>query len=129
MYRIYRDIANFFALRRTIRKAKRQGPWNTHNLRADWVCRIYTVVNPLDKWKGDDPTVMKQKMLERTYPINAFIETLNISDIVAASWEKIPDSESYLLVYYPIFNVLSAWRITVFLTLLTVGSLITYFLL
>ncbi len=129
MYRIYRDIANFFALRRTIKKAQKSGHWKTHNLRADWVCRIYTVVNPLDKWKGDDPIVMKQKMLERTYPINAYIETLNISDIVAASWERVPESESYLLVYYPIFNVITTARVTLFLIFLTLGSVITYFLL
>jgi hypothetical protein len=90
---------------------------------------VYTVVNPLDAWKGDDPIVLKQKMLEKTYPINAFIDSLNISDIVAASWEKIPESESYLLVYYPIFNVITAWRIFVFSLLLILGTVLGFVLL
>ena len=129
MYRLYRDIANFFALKRTIKKAKKNAEWQKFNLRADWVCRVYTVVNPLDAWKGDDPIVLKQKMLEKTYPINAYMEKLNVSDIVAASWEKIPESESYLLVYYPIFNVITTWRIFVFFLFLTLGTALTiYFL-
>lgn len=129
MYRLYRDIANFFALKRTIKKAKKSGNWQKFNLRADWVCRVYTVVNPLEAWKGDDPIVLKQKMLEKTYPINAFIDSLNISDIVAASWEKIPESESYLLVYYPILNVITTWRIFVFSFLLVLGTVLGFILL
>lgn len=129
MYRLYRDIANFFALKRTIKKATKNAEWKKFNLRADWVCRVYTVVNPLDAWKGDDPAMLKQKMLEKTYPINAYMEKLNVSDIVAASWEKIPNSESYLLVYYPIFNVLTTWKVVLFFFFLIVGTALTFYFL
>lgn len=125
IYKIYRDIVNYFAIRKIVKRSSKSVDWEKHQLRVDWVYRIYTVVNQTKYEIGDDPIVLKQKMLEKTYPINAYIDKLGISDLVAASWEPIPDSNSYLLVYYPIFNYLTVWKVTVFLIVL-LGSIIAY---
>lgn len=128
-YKIYRDIINFLFIRKAIRKAEKTSKWKKFNLRRDWVFRVYTVLNPTKYEIGEDPIVLKQRMTEKTYPINAYIESLGISDLIAASWEKIPDSESYLLVYYPIFNYLTVWRVFwFFFLLITSVSLLFYFL-
>lgn len=123
MYKIYRDIVNFLTVRKAIMRAERTSKWKTLNLRRDWVYRVYTVLNPSKFELGDDEIVIKQKMTEKTYPINAYIDSLGISDLVAASWEKIPETNSYLLVYYPIFNYLSVWRVFMFFVLLTLKTL------
>jgi hypothetical protein len=130
IYKTYRDIANFLTVRKAIKKAEKTGQWRKFNLRRDWVYRVYTVLNPTKYERGDDKMVLKQKMLEKTYPINDYINTLGLSDIVAASWEEIPETDSYLLVYYPIFNYLTTWRVLVFSTLFLIGTILTlmYFL-
>jgi len=126
IYKIYRDIVNYFAIRKIVKRSSKSVDWEKHQLRVDWVYRIYTVVNPTKYEIGDDPIVLKQKMLEKTYPINAYIDKLGISDLVAASWEPIPNSNAYLLVYYPIFNYLTVWKVTVFTFFLLVGSIMAY---
>ncbi len=126
IYKIYRDIVNYLTIRKTIKKAITTSGWNKHGLRVDWVYRIYAVINPTKYELGDEDVVLKQKMLEKTYPINSYIETLGISDLIAASWEQVPNTKSWLLVYYPIFNYLTVWRVTVFFTMLLIAGIITY---
>ena len=113
-YKIYRDIANYFIVRKAIKKAEKNAQWEKYGLRRDWVYRTYTVINPSKFDLGDEDIVMKAKIIEKTKPINAFINSMGISDLVAVSIEKIPNSESYLLVYYPLFNYLTVWKITAF---------------
>jgi hypothetical protein len=121
IYKIYRDIVNFFLIRKAIKKAKRNALWKKYNLRHDWIYRTYTVINATKYEIGDEPVVLQAKIVEKTKPINAFVDSLKIGDLVAVSIEKIPESESFLLVYYPIFNYLTVWRIFVFSLLLIIG--------
>ena len=95
--------------------------WKKYNLRHDWIYRTYTVINATKYEIGDEPVVLQAKIVEKTKPINAFVDSLNIGDLVAVSIEKIPESDSFLLVYYPIFNYLTVWRIFVFSLLLITG--------
>ena len=118
IYKIYRDIVNFFLIRKAIRTAKRNAMWKKYNLRHDWIYRTYTVINPTKYDIGDEPAVLQAKIVEKAKPINAFVDSLKIGDLVAVSVEQIPESNSYLLVYYPIFNYISVWRIFVFFAFL-----------
>ena len=114
MYKIYRDISNYFIIRKAIKKGMMKPDWTKHKMRVDWVNRIYTVITLTKYDIGDDELVLKAKIVERTKPISDIIHGLGISDLVAVSLEKIPDSDSYLIVYYPIFNYLTVWRVVLF---------------
>lgn len=129
IYKIYRDIVNFRLIRQAIKSAKRKPLWTKYNLRHDWIYRTYTVLNPTKYDIGEDPVVLQAKLVEKAKPINAFVDSLNIGDLVAVSIEKIPESDSYLLVYYPIFNYISVWRVFVFFTILISASVCLYALL
>ena len=59
---------------------------------------------------GDDQQMLDIKLGERMIPCHKFIDTMGLSEVVAVSGEKIPDSDSYLIVYYPIFKYLSIWK-------------------
>ncbi len=119
------DITGYFYVKKTIRKHKNTVDYNKYGLRADWVARIYTVINPSEADKGDSEDVLKIKAQEKIVAIHKYIDKIGLSEYVAVSAEKIPETNSYLLVYYPIFNVLSVWRVFVFF--LSLG-IITYFL-
>lgn len=105
------DVKNYAVLRFAIRKYRGTADWERFNLRVDWVGRIYTVFNPNPADAGDDKQMLDIKLGERMIPCHKFIDTMGLSEVVAVSGEKIPDSDSYLIVYYPIFKYLSIWKV------------------
>lgn len=104
------DVKNYIVLRQAIRKHRGTADWERFNLRVDWVGRIYTVFNPNPADAGDDKQMLDIKLGERMIPCHKFIDTMGLSEAVAVSGEKIPDTDSYLIVYYPIFKYLSIWK-------------------
>jgi hypothetical protein len=118
---LWYDIKGFFYIRSVIQKNKNTVDFQKFGLRYDWVNRIYTVINPSEADKGDSPDVIKIKAQDKMVPIHKYIDKLELAEFVSVSVEKIPNSESYLLVYYPIINVITTWRVTIFFLLVGVG--------
>lgn len=115
------DVSGFFHIRNVIRKNKDTVDFQRLGLRADWVYRIYTVVNPSEEDKGDSAEVLRIKAQNKMLPIHRYVEKLGLSEYVSVSVEQIPDesdpkkmSDSYLLVYYPIMNVITTFKLVVF---------------
>lgn len=112
----YYEIANWIYVLRIIRKHRQTADWGKYNLRADWVGRIYTVLNPLSPGDdGDDAEVLRLKYAERLKPISIYLDSLGLGQSVTLAYEKIDESTSYLFVYYPIFNVITVWRSFLFI--------------
>jgi hypothetical protein len=115
------DVFGFFHIRSVIRKNKDTVDFQRFGLRIDWVYRIYTVINPSEEDKGDSVEVLRIKAQNKMLPIHRYVEKLGLSEYVSVSVEQIPDesdpkkmSDSYLLVYYPIMNVITTFKIVVF---------------
>jgi hypothetical protein len=104
------DVKNYVILRNVIRKNKGTADWERFNLRTDWVGRIYTVFNPNPADAGDDKQMLDIKLGERMIPCHKYVDGIGLSEVVGVSGEKIPDTDSYLIVYYPIFKYLSVWK-------------------
>jgi hypothetical protein len=107
------DVRNYLYLRSVIKKNIGTADWDRFNLKVDYVSRIYTVFNPLPADKGDDAETLKIKLGERMIPCHKYIDTIGLSEVVAVSGEQIPESNSYLVVYYPIFKYITTWRMFV----------------
>ena len=78
-------------------------------------------VNPSEEDKGDSAEVLRIKAQNKMLPIHRYVEKLGLSEYVSVSVEQIPDesdpkkmSDSYLLVYYPIMNVITTFKLVVF---------------
>jgi hypothetical protein len=108
---LFIDIRNFFYIKGVIRKNKGTADWERFNLKVDFVNRIYTVFNPLPADKGDSPDVLEIKLGERMIPCHKYITDIGLSEVIAVSGEKIPNTDSYLVVYYPIFRYISTWKV------------------
>lgn len=108
---IYYDIKSFLILRSEVKKHINQPDWNRLNFRHDWLYRIYTVINPGEKDFGDDEAMLKIKTVEKMETLNKYIDTMGLSEIVSLSIEKIPETNSHLVVYYQIFRWFSPWRV------------------
>ena len=123
------DIKGFIIIKKTLREHKKTVDFNKLGLRTDWICRIYTVINPNEEDKGDSSEVLKIKAQERMIPIHKYITKIGLSELVAVSAEQIPDpqdprkmTDSYLVVYYPIMRIITTWGIIKFLFLVGVIS-------
>lgn len=124
LYRAYREIVNYFFIKRTIKKQKSTPVWQSFNLRADWVGRVYTVLNLRKEDIGDPEEVKRARLLELMIPINKYMRKLDLHEIVFPAIEKKSD-RSYLIVYSPLFEhftILYFIRICIIL-----GGIITFF--
>lgn len=120
LYKGYRDILNFLYIKRTCKKHLEDEAWVENRLRVDWVGRIYTVINLTDSDLGEMEQVREAKVIMRMKPINTYLESLDMQEIVYPSIEKIND-QSYLLVYSPLFYGLSWWYVIKVLGILGAG--------
>jgi hypothetical protein len=122
---LWYDITGYLKVRKIVRKHKKDVDFAQHNLRNDWVNRVYTVINPSESDKGDSPEVIQIKAQEKILKVHKYIDNIGLGPYVSVSVEPIPETNSYLLVYYPLFNVLSTFKVVVFLLLIT-GGIIAY---
>lgn len=133
---LWYDIKGYFMVRSILRKQMKTVDFNKLGLRVDWVNRAYTVINPSEEDKGDDPSVLRIKAQNKMLPIHRYMDKIGLSEFVSVSVEQIPDSEdptklsdSYLLVYYPIFRVITTWKVVVFFVISGAASWALYYFL
>jgi hypothetical protein len=116
---ISREISNYFFLRKVLKRESGtmnlDSPWVRFGLRKNWYGRIYTVISLREEDMGEEPLVRNWKAMEMMRPINDYLTSLDLQEIVFPSIEQIPETRSYLVVYSPIFNALTMswifWRI------------------
>ena len=113
--RVINDIRNYFFIRKTIKKNIGTIEWEKCKLRVDWIGRIYTVVNlpPEVIYSPDSPEEIRPAyVLEESRPINEYLTSLNLQEVIMPEITPIPNSVSYLVVYSPYFQKLSlSWLI------------------
>ena len=108
--KIIRDISNYRYILKTIKKSKQTVEWRKFNLRADWIGRLYTVVNlpPEVTLSPDSPEEIRPAyVLEQTKPLNEYLTKMNLHEVIIPSLEPIGETDSYLVVYSPYFQKLS----------------------
>jgi hypothetical protein len=125
---IYREIANYFYLQKTINNAADDPAslWNQYKLRKNWYGRIYTVVSLREEDMGEEEIVRNWKAMEIMRPINDYLRSMDLQELVFPSIEKIPDSRSYLIVYSPLFTHFKFRWIMTRLIILTILLTISY---
>jgi hypothetical protein len=113
IFGVIRDIKNYFFLRRIIKREMVNSPlWSKNNLRVDWIGRIYTVVNlpPEVTMAPDLPKELwPAYLIDQSKGLNEYLTSLNLHEVIIPEYKEIPDSTSYLLIYYPYFRNLTKW--------------------
>lgn len=104
---VYREIKNFFFILSVIEKNKKTENWANRKLRADWIGRIYTIVNLSEEDMGEQEEVKRFKVLEKVRYVNEYLEMLGLSEVIVPSIQSVENSRSYLVVYTPYFSQLS----------------------
>lgn len=103
---IRREIKNYFYLQKVTTKESNDpnSNWNRYKLRKNWYGRIYTVVSLREEDMGEEEVVRNWKAMEIMRPINDYLTSLDLQELIFPSIEKIPESRSYLIVYSPLFT-------------------------
>ncbi len=124
IYLKYREIVKSEAMTSIV--------WTRKNLRYDWLCRIYTVVN-LPPQVTMSPDIPKESRLpfvfEEMKPINEYMRKCGLEEMITVSVDPIDNTDysSYLIVYYFIFNKFNFWKMLFYFV--AVPSTFIYFLL
>ena len=107
------ELKNWFYIKSTIKKEKRDpnSNWNKFKLRNNWFGRMYTVVSLREEDMGEETVVQNWKAMELMRPINEYLSSLDFSEIIYPSIEKIPSTRSYLVVYSPLFKYVTLKKI------------------
>jgi hypothetical protein len=112
----FMELQNLFYVFKIIREHKNTADWKKFGLRHDWIGRIYTVLNPLSPGDdGDSMEVLRIKYAERLKPINLYLDKIGLGLSITIAHETVKDTKSYLIVYSPIFNYITTWRVFVFM--------------
>lgn len=110
--RVITDIKNYFYIKKVIKQNLKTIEWEKYKLRADWIGRIYTIINlpPEVLYSPDAPQEIRPAyILEESKPINEYLTKLNLQEIVFPEIRPIEGSISYLVTYSPYFQRLS-WK-------------------
>lgn len=112
-FKVWKDVRIYRDYLKVVKKESLNSPiWSRKNLRKDWFGRVYTVVNlpPEVIFSADLPKEARPSfVMTEIKPINDYMKTLNLEEIMALGVEEIPgtNSESYLVVYQYLFRELS----------------------
>jgi hypothetical protein len=125
-----RELKNWFYIKSTIRREKKNpnSEWHKLKLRNNWFGRIYTIVSLREEDTGEEIMVQNYRAMEKMRPINDYLASLDFTEIVFPSIEKIPESRSYLIVYSPMFKKLTIGKIILVLSviILSIGSVLYF---
>lgn len=126
---IYREIANYVFLQKTLQKeiTNPDSLWNKFKLRKNWYGRIYTVISLREEDMGEEEVVRNWRAMESMRPMNEYLTSLDLQEIVFPSIEQIPESRSYLVVYSPIFRHLTVRWIFFRILFFTILSFIIFY--
>lgn len=115
---ILREIRNYFFVQKAIRKASKTKQWEDLKLRYTLTGRIYTVRSVAQEDMGEEVSVRRYKAMQMMYPINDYISSLGLQEVVTAGIENVVDEEgnetrSFLIQYVPLFNHLTViWLVS-----------------
>ena len=107
----FREVRNYFYIRKVGRNNKKAEDWIKFDLRTGYVGQIYTVISLRKEDMGEEETLQRMRVIQRLEPINKYLEGLNLSEIIYPDIVKIPKSQSWLVIYWPMREYFSAWRL------------------
>lgn len=106
-----REVRNWFYIRSVIKKNKNSKEWQKFGLRTGYVSQIYCVISLRKEDMGEEESLQKMRVVQRMEPINRFLEGLGLAEIIYPDIVKIEDSRSWLVIYWPMWEYFSTWRL------------------
>lgn len=115
LFKVIKEITDFFFIGRTLRKASKTETWKKFNLRRGWFNVAYTVINLPPEVYESEEMYHRTYVIEEVSPINEYFKELNLAEVVSVETIDIGNKDqgiyAYLIKYEPLFRVFSLWWI------------------
>jgi hypothetical protein len=119
-----REVSNWFYVRRIIHNNKKSEQWKEFDLRTGYVGQIYTVISLRKEDIGEEEMVQRMRVVEKIEPIGKYLDGLGLSEVIYPEIIFIPNTRSWLVVFWPLQQYFSMWRLIFWLLGL---SIVTHF--
>jgi len=111
IFRIFKEVNNYFFIKKTIRKNKDTAEWKKHNLRVGYFGIIYTVINLPPEVFESEEQYYQLYVIEQLKPINEYLATLNLQEVITLKMDnqvdKILGIYAFGIKYIPLFRELT----------------------
>ena len=105
-YDLYKDIRIWWIFRKTSRENIKMLN-EDHELRVDWLGRIYGVVNLPEEVRSASLDVQQAYVLQQITKYGECMLKIGLADVVYPQIQKVKNSSSFLIVLWPVFDDLS----------------------
>lgn len=122
IFRILKEINNYFFIKKTIKKNKNTDAWKKHNLRIGYFNIIYSVINLPPEVFESEEQYYQLYVIEQLKPINEYLASLNMQEVVTLRIENKCNKDigqyAFGIRYIPLFRDLSAGWILKWITII-----------
>ena len=101
-----RDVRVWWIFRRTANQYQDQLN-KDFQLRVDWLGRIYGIVNLPEEVQGASGEIQQAYVLNKISTYGNFMLQIGLADMVYPQIQKVPQSASYLVILWPVFDELA----------------------
>lgn len=105
-YDLYKDIRIWWIFRKTSRESIKMLN-EDHDLRVDWLGRIYGVVNLPEEVRSAALDVQQAYVLQQITKYGECMLKIGLADVVYPQIQKVKNSSSFLIVLWPVFDDLA----------------------
>jgi hypothetical protein len=84
---------------------------NENDLRVDWLGRIYGVINMPEEVTGAAPQVQQAYVLQQISKWGPLTTEMGLADIIFPEIDRLPGTNSYLVIMWPQYDALGFWYI------------------
>lgn len=112
IFKLIKEIQIWLKIRKVAKENEKI--LNENGFRVDWIGRIYTVIN-LPEEVVNAPISQEGYVLMKLREYDKIFLTMGIADYVSPEMEKIPNSDSFLLIISPNSEYIAFWPIFWFL--------------
>lgn len=122
---LYKELRIFLVFRKTS-FANQELLETNHQLRVDWLGRIYGVINLPEEVQGAAEQIQQAYVFQQIANYGKVMNKIGLSDIVFPEFYKIDTAPAYLLVLWPEYNYLTFWKIIGNLLRTTIVTFLLY---
>lgn len=105
------EIRIWWIFRSTCRIPANTKKLNENDLRVDWLGRIYVVINMPEEVTGSAPQVQQAYVLQQISKWGPLTTEMGLADIIFPEIDRLPGTNSYLVIMWPQYDALGFWYI------------------
>ena len=109
-YDLYKDIRIWWIFRKTSRENIKMLN-EDHELRVDWLGRIYGVINMPEEVVGAAPQIQQAYVLQQISKWGPLTTEMGLADIIYPEIDRLAGTNSYLVIMWPQYEALGLWYI------------------